>query len=240
MNSAQPSLQRYPEIDLLRTFAICGMVVYHFVFMGWYIAGWNVDPLSDAWRLLARTTSTTFLFLVGISFVLASRRKQTSAAVWARAIQRSLTVLCAAVVVTIVTIVLVPESYIRFGILHCIGLSMILLPLFRPLKEGNILLGIFTLLIGFQFYLTPAESEIFLPFGLIPKNFSTLDYFPLIPWFGIVLLGVGVGSFLYERLELQPFLHQKKWYWWTLPGKYALWIYLIHPILIYLALRLHS
>lgn len=238
MNTAQLSLQRYPEIDLLRTLAICGMIVYHFVFMGWYLAGWNSDPLSDEWRLFARMTSDTFLFLVGISFVLASKKKQTSRQVWARAVKRGITVLCAALLVTIVTIIMQPESYIRFGILHCIGVSMLLLPLFRSCKEGNIVLGILTLIIGFQFYLTRVSSEAFLPFGLIPYQFSTLDYFPVIPWFGVVLIGAGVGSFLYERLQISPLLNQERWRIWTLPGRYALWIYLIHPILIYLAFRL--
>ncbi len=231
---------RYPEIDLLRTLAIMGMVVYHFVFMAWYIDGWTVDPMSPEWRLLARTTSNTFLFLVGVSFVLASKNKQTEAAIWKRAIKRSITVLCAAFLVTIVTIIFDPAEYIRFGILHCIGFSMLLLPLFRKLREGNILLGILVLVIGFQFYLLPIKSELFLPLGLITEDFSTLDFFPIIPWSGIILIGAGVGSFLYERLKLKPLLEQKEWYWVTFPGRYALPIYLIHPVIIYLGLKLTS
>ncbi|MBI2117790.1 DUF1624 domain-containing protein, partial [Candidatus Peregrinibacteria bacterium] len=33
--------------------------------------------------------------------------------------------------------------------------------------------------------------------GFPPTYFSSLDYFPLIPWFGVILIGTAIGHILY-------------------------------------------
>ena len=61
-------------IDALRAFAVLAMIVYHFA---WDLGLFNVvDPItvnSGRWKLFAVSIGSSFLFLSGISFWLASR-----------------------------------------------------------------------------------------------------------------------------------------------------------------------
>ena len=36
--------------------------------------------------------------------------------------------------------------------------------------------------------------------GLAPRSFTSLDYVPLLPWFGVVLMGMAGGALLYKDL----------------------------------------
>jgi uncharacterized membrane protein len=65
------------------------------------------------------------------------------------------------------------------------------------------------------------------PFGIISDSFSSFDYFPLLPWFGVFLGGAALGKWLYkERKSLikktmpgGPF---------NLAGRHTLLIYIVH------------
>ncbi|MCX6569388.1 MAG: heparan-alpha-glucosaminide N-acetyltransferase domain-containing protein, partial [Candidatus Aminicenantes bacterium] len=64
-------------------------------------------------------------------------------------------------------------------------------------------------------------------FGLPSQSFSSLDYFPLIPWFGVFLIGVALGKSVYaSKRSLLP---------WRMPptfvnfaGRHSLIIYIVH------------
>jgi len=68
--------------------------------------------------------------------------------------------------------------------------------------------------------------------GFRPENFQTLDYFPVFPWFGMVLLGIYLGNSLYSggiRQFAVPALESSgavKGFAWL--GKHSLFIYFIH------------
>src|SRR3990167_3350661 len=83
----------------------------------------------------------------------------------------------------------IPNDYVRFGVLHLIGLSVILSYFFLKLKNNhlNLVFGIIFVLFGFLFQKITFNSDLFFIFGIISKTFSSVDYFPLFPWFGVVL-----------------------------------------------------
>ncbi|MEI2736218.1 MAG: heparan-alpha-glucosaminide N-acetyltransferase domain-containing protein [Rhodoblastus sp.] len=76
----------------------------------------------------------------------------------------------------------------------------------------------------------------------LPTRYPAVDYFPLIPWFGVVLLGVWFGNWFYannRRLislpdwgNLAP-IRGLRWL-----GRHSLPIYLVHQPLILLVLML--
>lgn len=227
------SIPRYVEIDLIRTCAIIGMIVYHTLFMGWFFFQWENRPLEGWQWILARSTSTTFLLLVGISFVLASQRKHTATEIWQRAFRRGATVFGAGMIVTAFTFLFIEGVYIRFGILHCIGVSMMILPFFRTFKEWNLLFAFLFIVIGLLMEDIALSTGFFMPLGMPGPDFRSLDYFPLFPNFGTVLIGLAVGSFLFERINLKPHLDPQTWRLITWPGRHSLIVYLVHPLVVY-------
>ena len=73
--------------------------------------------------------------------------------------------------------------------------------------------------------------------GITPPIYAAVDYFPLFPWFGLVLIGVGVGNTVYQpngRIFSLPDLSG----WFPLNllqllGQWSLPIYVVHqPLLI--------
>ena len=78
-----------------------------------------------------------------------------------------------------------------------IGLS---LPLAYPfLRQGrkNFILGSILIILGLYVQDISVDRSWLLWLGLAPASFYSLDYVPLLPWFGVVLYGVGFGGLLY-------------------------------------------
>lgn len=227
------SQHRYPEIDLLRTAAILGMIVYHTVYDLSEFYGWEIDPMSTGWWIFARSTAILFLLVSGASNTIANSRSEK---IWPRTIMRSGQILAAALLVTTVTYFIDTDTYVRFGILHCIAVSVFLLPLFQKLRQWNLVLGLGLILLGNRILGTTTDTSLLLPLGLMPPNFTSLDYFPLLPWFGVVLIGSAFADFLYIRKGFTgiPF---------TIPGlsffnRHALIVYLVHQPIIVLILAI--
>ena len=125
-----------------------------------------------------------------------------------------------------------PTAIIFFGILHFITVASVLGLLFVRLKIINLLLGISLILIG-QFIEYPIFNQPYLQwFGLMTTLPIAVDYVPLLPWFGVVLIGVYLGPLLAQQ-PTNSFLRR----WQSnhpvsnvlaLGGRHSLHIYMLH------------
>ena len=238
---------RYIELDLLRTLAIIVMVIYHLCYDLQIFYGWNLGMFDHvAWMIAEKMTAGLFLLLVGCSFAISWNRHgktfisgehELSADIrkYKKYLLRGLFVIGCGMLVTIATYLMDPVTYVRFGILHMIGVSILLLPIFAYMKEWNALLGM--IIVGLGFGLgsgITAQTSLLLPFGLVPPDFATVDYFPLIPWFGVVLIGYSLGYTIYIRRKPPSFsIFNSQFSILAWPGRNALIIYLIHqPIIL--------
>lgn len=231
---------RYPEIDLLRSLAILGMVVYHTGYDLYAFYGWDINLFDGPWRLLQKSVAILFLVLVGVSFRISwERTPGVFLHKYRKYGKRGLLLLLCGLLITTVTYFIEPHTYVRFGILHVIGVSVLLLPFFSPLKEGNTLMGIVCLIIGSALPHLSTETSLFLPLGLMPPGFSSVDYYPLLPWFGLILIGDAIGHLLYIRLKRTP-LKPKTYHLQILswPGRHSLAIYLLHQPMLLIILGL--
>lgn len=148
--------------------------------------------------------------------------------------------LAAALVVTAATFAVLGDDGVRFGILHCIGASMLLAAPLARLGWVNVPLGVAAIAVGLRLQDGPRSD---LPgafiLGLRPESGGLgVDYYPLLPWIGPVLIGLALGRALY------PGGRRGAWGRWLpgggraarvagAPGRHALPIYLAHqPILI--------
>lgn len=218
------------------------MVVFHGAYDLTTFYAWNIPIFNAGWTLFARATACLFLILVGIGFAISASRKETVTHLWKRQHNRFLMLAAGAALVSVATYAADPETFVRFGILHLIALSMLLLPLCRRLKEGSILLGLIILFLAQWTHPTDSQTPILsLILGFPPPFFVTVDYFPLLPWFGMILMGYGVGHFLYVRSTAwRRNLPDAFPRWVTWPGRHSLLIYLLHqPILLTALYFLH-
>lgn len=213
------------EVDLLRGLAIIGMVIYHFFFDSFFLGRVGQNPFSLPLIILARATAATFLFLVGFSFSLSiTKYSKTDYVLFFRnVLTRVIKVFLAASLISFVTYLISPDFTVRFGILHLIAFSLLLLLPFALFRSRLPLLPVSLSLILTGFYLNPKP------------NYSTFDYYPLIPWFGIVLLGFFLADH-YQSHRPKLFSHRSTPYFRPLIslGRHSLLIYLIHqPLIIF-------
>jgi uncharacterized membrane protein len=227
------------EIDALRGVAIVMMVIYHFLWDLHSLGGYDIALRTGFWSYWQIVTASLFTGLVGLSLTLSyNRERQThpTGSLWPKYIIRGLTILTWGVVIGVVTyLALGVGAYVRFGILHLIGLSIILAYPFLRLRWANLALGVLVILVG---SVVP-RLELGLPWleWLAPTPGSGVDYAPLFPWFGRVLIGIFLGNTLYaggvRRFSLPDASHNALVRLLRLLGENSLLIYLIHqPILI--------
>lgn len=228
---------RYPEIDLLRASAIIGMIIYHAAYDLAVFYGWNIDVFSGEWLIFQRTIASVFLLLVGISFAISYDRTPKEM-IARKFLQRGFLVIGCGMLVSIATYIIDPMTFVRFGILHLIGVSILLLPLFARLKWLNAAIGLLFMIVGYSLTNNTVDTFLFIPFGWLPPSFSSVDYFPLLPWFGIVLLGHTIGHYCYTQNNEWRFPFQKlearsqQLGALTFISKNSLAIYLLHQPLI--------
>ena len=105
--------------------------------------------------------------------------------------------------ITVVTYLFMEEEYVRFGILHFLGVTMILAPLLIRLSSWTLwgLTGS-SVVLGFWFKEQLLNTSLLLPFGLMYDGFSSMDYYPLFPYLAVTLLGIlAYRHFYAERTE---------------------------------------
>ena len=230
--------QRFWEIDLFRGIAIVMMVLFHFFFDLDYLGIMELDMHSGLLLILGRTAAIIFVFLVGVSLTLSHSREQLSGrpAGYYKFFKRGVGIFSWGLVITLVTALLLERGTIYFGILHLIGVSIIISYPFLKYRIKPLITGLAILIMFLPARQIFIESPLLLWFGIMPYGFYTLDYFPLIPWFGVVLLGIFTGNSLYTDYQRQfvifdlsgnPAVRILGYL-----GRRSLFIYLVHQLVI--------
>ena len=143
MNAAS----RYPEIDMIRGIAILMMILFHTVFDLSFFRVSAIDVSTGFWKYFAFSTATLFLLIVGISLTLSHARAATSLSGYQTGTQISLS-RCRYLPSSDSLSQRAPgcilkEGFIVFGILHLIGISVMISPLFFRFKMFNVVSGSF-------------------------------------------------------------------------------------------------
>lgn len=231
MNSSL-SKKRIWEIDFLRGLLIPGMILIHLIYDVVDLYGFIDWPYPAWYSLFKNNYGALFVMLSGISVTLGSR-----------CVRRGLTVLAGGMICTVATVGMYllhmagKGIIIYFGVLHCLGVCMMLWPLFRRLPRWALVLtGVILVAAGWllrsHIYL---DAPWLLPLGFRYPGFSSSDYFPLMPNLGYFLLGAAIGKWLYaEKVTRFPNVDATRgpvrvlcaW------GRNSLMIYLLHqPVL---------
>lgn len=223
--------RRIWELDALRGLCILGMVVVHFVY-----------DLRDMFGLADFAYPGIFLFIMNWGSVLFLLISGICVTLGSHPVRRGLIVFGCGMVCTLVTGGMYLTGLqgrgivIWFGILHCLGLCMLLWPLAKRLPNWGLAVAAVALLaLGYWFRTLTVQAPFLFPLGLTAPGFTSSDYFPLLPNLGWFLLGALTGRTLYRRKQsLFPRIPSGaagvRFLSWC--GRQSLLIYLLHqPVL---------
>lgn len=200
------------EIDCTRGVAILMMIVYHTVFDLSFFAIVPVDATGGFWRCFAYATASLFLLVVGVSLVVSHDRAAATVSGFPLAkkfLLRGAGIFALGLLVTFATWLYLHEGFIIFGILHLIGISVILSPLFFRLGKFNIVVGILVILFGL--FVVGSLGPVYLQaVGIEPAGSWSVSYTPMIPWstagpvISLLLLPLGIHSSAFWSVDYTP------------------------------------
>ncbi|MCQ2548862.1 MAG: DUF1624 domain-containing protein [Lachnospiraceae bacterium] len=254
--NSRPVKNRIPELDILRGITLFSMILFHGTWDLNYMYGktmpWYQGMPGFFWQ---QSICWSFILLSGFCWQLGRHQ-----------FKRGLEVFLGGALVTAVTLIFMPENRVVFGILTCIGLSMLLLiPCHRTLQKihpvvgaiGAFLLFVSTYSVNKGYLNLFFFQRMALPRNLYGNYFSTLlgfpfpgfystDYFSILPWFFLYLTGYflyGIrtrygNSFSTEKNAQKRESRQKLWIPFIFLGKHSLLIYLLHQPLLYFLMEL--
>jgi len=225
-------------VDYLRGIAIVLMVAFHFIFDLDYLSFIRINLESGFWFFFPRALGATFLFVVGVSLVLSDKRdKETKNEGYIHHFKRGLFLAGVAALITVATWVYPHEGFITFGIIHLIALSTFIAPLFLRFGKLNVLLGLIIMVLGIFLGGMQTNSHDLFWLGITYPGYTALDYYPLLPWFAFVLIGISAGQIAFEKGKDMIRLGKSKVSdALAFLGKNSLAIYLVHQLVLFGAL----
>jgi uncharacterized membrane protein len=207
-------------IDVLRTVAIILMVIFHFLydlkFFGY--VDWDT-PDGPGWRSFRHVILISFFICLGASLNLSYHQ----AINWKKFSKRLSQIVLSALAISIVSLFMVPQNYIYFGVLHFIAIASLLCILFANKPLLSLIIGIVIILV----FNMDLVSGIW-PFTYIRASLPRYsnDYVGLFPWLGFVFIGIWLASTSF--LKNDPLKSMSRYQWLASPGKHSLVIYLVH------------
>ncbi|WP_374676178.1 heparan-alpha-glucosaminide N-acetyltransferase [Ideonella sp.] len=238
---AHDRFARFDRLDALRGAAIVWMAVFHFCYdlnyFGYFEPRqrFQLDPF---WTTQRTAIVTLFLLCAGMGQAVALQAGQG----WARFWRRWAQVAGCAVLVSLGSALMFPRSWISFGVLHGIAVMLVVVRLVAPplLARGTAGRAALLALAGLALVLPQvvqapwADSRWMNWTGLVTRLPVTEDFVPVLPWLGVVLVGVWLADLCGRRAPavlagplpagLQPLA--------TL-GRWSLSFYMLHqPVLI--------
>lgn len=234
----QEERTRYYFIDGIRGIAIINMVLFHFLYdvyivyakcLTWY----NLLAIHIWQQMICRT----FIFVSGFLWVWGKEKN----------LRRGVIFNLLGLLISFITLVIIPAQSIWFGILNFMGCAVLLmLPLEKTLKEIPAVCG---MAISFLLFLLCKQIQsglvgvpglleiqvpdllydikILTPFGFPYEGFHSSDYFPLFPWIFLYLCGFYFNQIFMKHISWQKYARCK------IPclsaiGSRTIWIYLLH------------
>ncbi len=208
MPSRNPT--RFDRLDAWRGFAMVWMTVFHLFFdlndFRFISQNFYTDPF---WTWQRTLIVALFLSCAGFSQAVANHLGQT----WPQFWRRWLHIVGCAVLVSVASYWKFPGSFIYFGVLHGIAVMLLLARLLHLAGLGWRSLSVLPGLLfaaksmamhahahwtSLDFFNEKAWSIL----GFVSRKPITEDFVPLLPWLGVVLVGMALGQWvLAHRLQ---------------------------------------
>ena len=175
--------ERFDRLDALRGVAVVWMAAFHFCFdlnhFKLIHQSFRTDPL---WTWQRTCIVTLFLFCAGLGQAVAHAQGQA----WPRFWRRWSQVALCALLVSLGSWWMFPQSFISFGVLHGIAVMLLVVRLTAGAGRALWLLGAMAialpLLVADPWFDTRSTNWL----GLVTRKPITEDYAPLLPWLGVM------------------------------------------------------
>lgn len=238
---------RYNILDGVRGITLLSMICYHAVWDFVYILGrdwgWYENDFGYIWQ---QSICWTFILLSGFCWSFGKRK-------W----KRGITVFMGGALIMAVTILIMPQNQVIFGVLTLIGSCMlIMIPLEKLFKQCNSAIGLLVSCLlfalcrninkgylgfeGWNLLKLPEEwyANLFTTYlGFPYRGFHSTDYFSIFPWFFLFCGGYFLSRLLREK-ELLKYMELKICFPLEWIGRHSFEIYLLHQPVLYFGLKL--
>ncbi len=197
------SASRFDALDALRGAAMVWMTMFHFCFdlnhFGYLRQNFYQDPF---WTWQRTAIVSLFLLCAGMGQVVAVAQQQS----WPRFWRRWAQIAGCAVLVSVGSYWMYPNSYIYFGVLHGLALMLPIARLSATWGRWLWPLGALALAapwVALQTLETMGMADLFNQkglnwLGLITRRPVTEDYVPVLPWLGVMWWGMALGTALLQ------------------------------------------
>ena len=213
---------RLLNLDLYRGLAVLFMILFHFTYDLNHFGFIDLDTTRVTFLVYLRTFIVAlFMSAVGMSLYLVYHKKFDPS----KYTKRLLILGSVSLLISLVTYLRFPNTWIYFGVIHMIFIASIIGPFF--VKKPN-LSGVLGVLIVAVYQLGYRMTPLF---DLMQESLSlplhhTEDLAPFVPWFGVVLLGVwAMHHRLIEKVVIPSNPGTQKI---AFIGRHTLIIYLVH------------
>jgi uncharacterized membrane protein len=203
----QPQKKRFVEIDVAKGVAVLLMMFFHYFYLGKHMNVVNANTDSGLLHLCAKIAHITFIIASGMNLAISTSGKSSEEYI-PKKVKRGLYLLAVGLIISYLTKMEFGDSYVKFGIMHFIGIATILsafvvkVPILTYVISAGILLIhiiLKTPSVKSKFYDMCGKNP-FMCFisGIMNLKYDSLDHFSLIPYLGYFLLGSAIAFTCYK------------------------------------------
>jgi uncharacterized membrane protein len=243
-----PPSTRFDSVDALRGIAMLWMTVFHFCFDLNHFGFWKQNFYTDPfWTWQRSCILSLFLLTAGLGQAIAVQQGQS----WPRFWRRWIFVAGAALLVSIGSYAMYPQTFIYFGVLHGMAAMLIVVRLMAGWGRAMWMLWVMGALVFAIYFIavracpdcllatfsSNLDAKTWNWLGLVTRKPITEDYVPLIPWLGVMCWGMAAGQWVLKNHANWLVLpsastHRAVGFLATL-GRWSLSYYLVHqPVMI--------
>lgn len=218
---------RVTELDFFRWIALLLMVYFHLIRSMSELYGYDIIYSTWVNFYIGKISAILFILISGIVFTFGKFN-----------LKRFLLLAGIALAISAATYFYNSDYVIVFGIIHFFALSSLLAIVFKKINTYAILIIWMAIIRAWPWIGSiSANSDYLLFIWVVSKWFQSADFYPLIPRFGVYLLGMWISKIFYTN--------KRNIFWkifnvWPINfvGRNTLLIYLIHQPIIILVLYL--
>ena len=197
---------RNSDIDQLRGYAFLLMVVQHLFYFRDVRNDYKTNYASIPFIKASGTISRhIFILLVGTSIYMnyAKHQKRKKEFIRKR-FQRSMEILMHATIISILTYNLYPKYWVRFGVLHFIALASLLVSILLAISPVTLIVVVCLLIPSIQKHTWNSDNTIIDTILGTRIHYRMMDYFPLLSWLPLLVIGIGFGYLMQHTRSVIP------------------------------------